>query len=151
FSSPFTTVADAVKSRNCTLITNAIVSHVDMDNAKNLARGVTYIDSLSRKSYQLRARTVILCAQALESTRILFNSSTREYPKGLANSSGVLGHYLMDHAVGAGAAGEMPGFETKKTASDPVRSNGIYVIRFRNTRNGTQQSSFIRGYGYQGG
>ena len=151
FSSPFTTVADAVKSRNCTLITNAVVSHVDMDNAKNQARGVTYIDSLSRKSYQLRARTVILCAQALESTRILFNSSTREYPKGLANSSGVLGHYLMDHVVGAAAAGELRGFETKKTASEPVRSNGIYVIRFRNTRNGPQHSNFIRGYGYQGG
>ena len=151
FSSPFTTVADATKSGKCTLITNAIVSHVNMDNARNRAHGVTYIDSLSRKSYEIRAAAVILCAQALESTRILFNSSTREYPTGLANSSGALGHYLMDHAVGAGAAGELTGFEVRKTASEPVRSNGIYVIRFRNLKGGPQHKNFIRGYGYQGG
>lgn len=151
FSSPFTTVADALKSGNCTLITNAVVSHINMDNGRNRARGVTYIDSLSHTSYDVQARAVILCAQALESTRILLNSSTREYPNGLANSSGVLGHYLMDHAVGAGASGEFPNFEVKKTASEASRNNGLYVVRFRNLREGPQQSNFIRGYGYQGG
>ncbi len=38
FSSPFTTVKDAVSSGNCTLITNAVVSHVDMDASGNQAR-----------------------------------------------------------------------------------------------------------------
>ena len=82
FSSPFTTVADALKTGNCTLITNAVVSQVDMDSKENRARGVTYIDRLTRKTYQASGRTVILCAQALESTRILFNSKTREHPAG---------------------------------------------------------------------
>src|SRR6266576_665109 len=105
FSSPFTTVKDAVASGKCTLITNAVVSHVDMDNALNKAQGVTYVDRLTRQVKEVRGKAVILCAQALESTRILLNSSTREYPKGLANSSGALGHYLMDHVVGGGASG----------------------------------------------
>ncbi len=39
FSSPFTTVKDAVASGKCTLITNAVVSHVDMDNALNMCAG----------------------------------------------------------------------------------------------------------------
>ena len=151
FSSPFTTVADAVKSGNCKLITNAVVAQVEMDNAENRARGVSYVDRLTHKTYQVRGRTVILCAQALESTRILLNSSTREYPKGLANSSGALGHYLMDHAVGAGAAGEMAEFITSHSASEPHRANGIYVIRFRNLATGPRHPRFIRGYGYQGG
>lgn len=152
FSSPFTTVADAVKSGNCTLITNAIVRNVDMDNANNHATGVTYIDGLSHKTYQVRAKAVILCAQALESARILLNSSTRVYSKGLANSSGALGHYIMDHAVGAGASGELPGFDPKPDSlSGPHRANGIYVIRFRNILNGPRHPRFIRGYGYQGG
>jgi choline dehydrogenase-like flavoprotein len=151
FSSPFTTVADALKSGNCKLITNAVVAQVDMDTAENRARGVTYVDRLTHKAYQVRGRTVILCAQALESTRILLNSSTREYPKGLANSSGALGRYLMDHAVGAGAAGEMPEFITSHSASEPHRANGIYVIRFRNLATGPRHPRFIRGYGYQGG
>jgi choline dehydrogenase-like flavoprotein len=151
FSSPFTTVADALKSGNCKLITNAVVAHVDMDNAANRASGVTYVDGITHKTYQVRAKTVILCAQALESMRILLNSSTREYPGGLANSSGALGHYLMDHVVGAGAAGEMPEFLTKISASQPHRANGIYVIRFRNLAKGPRHPRFIRGYGYQGG
>ena len=65
FSSPFTTVADALKTKNCTLITNAVVRHVDMDNANNRAAGVTYIDRLSHQTYQVRAKSVILCAQAI--------------------------------------------------------------------------------------
>ena len=64
FSSPFTTVADALKTKKCTLITNAVVRHVDMDNATNRAAGVTYIDRLSHQTYQVRAKSVILCAQA---------------------------------------------------------------------------------------
>jgi choline dehydrogenase-like flavoprotein len=151
FSSPFTTVADALKSGNCKLITDAVVSHVDMDNAGNRAQGVTYVDRVTHKTHQVRGRAVILCAQALESTRILLNSATREHPKGLANSSGALGHYLMDHVVGAGAAGEMPEFLTKVSASQPHRANGIYVVRFRNLLNGPRHPRFIRGYGYQGG
>ena len=151
FSSPFTTVADAVKSGNCKLITNAVVSHVDMNDGESKARGVTYVDRVTHKTYQVRARAVMLCAQALESTRILLNSKTREYANGLANSSGALGHYLMDHAVGAGAAGEMPEFVTKFSSNEPHRNNGIYVIRFRNVLGGSRHSRFIRGYGYQGG
>jgi choline dehydrogenase-like flavoprotein len=144
-------VADALKSGNCKLITNAVVSHVDMDDAENKARGVTYVDRVTRQTYQVRGRAVILCAQALESTRILLNSKTREYPGGLANSSGALGHHLMDHAVGAGAAGEMPDLITSHSASQPQRNNGLYVIRFRNLQAGPRHARFIRGYGYQGG
>lgn len=152
FSSPFTTVADALKSGNCRLITNAVVSHVDMDHPNNRAQGVTYIDRITHQSRQVRAKAVILCAQALESTRILLNSSTPEYRNGLANSSGALGHYLMDHAVGAGASGELPGFEKEAhKEGGPVRANGIYLIRFRNLKNGPRSPRFIRGYGYQGG
>lgn len=151
FSSPFTTVKDAQNSGNCTLITNAVVSHVNMDNEQNKASGVTYVDRLTRQVKEIRGKSVILCAQALESTRILLNSSTREYPNGLGNSSGALGHYLMDHVVGAGASGRLADFKTLPNANEPQRPNGIYVPRFRNTPSGAKNPGFIRGYGYQGG
>src|SRR5438034_4205450 len=105
FSSPFTTVKDALKTGNCTLITDAVVSHVDMDSGSNKASGVTFVSRTTKETKQVRGKAVVLCAQALESTRILLNSSTREHPKGLGNSSGMLGHYLMDHVVGGGANG----------------------------------------------
>src|SRR5205807_2003217 len=141
----------ALASGNCTLITNAVVSHVDMDTEPNKTRGVTYVDRLTRQVKEVRGKTVILCAQALESTRILLNSSTREYPNGLANSSGALGHYLMDHVVGAGASGHLPDFNPLPDANEPQRPNGIYIPRFRNTPSSNKHSRFIRGYGFQGG
>ncbi len=151
FSSPFTTVKDALKSGNCTLITNAVVAHVDMDNGANKARGVTYIDRVTRQTKQVKGKSVILCAQALESTRILLNSSTREYSKGLGNSSGALGHYLMDHVVGGGATGAFTDFNDLPSANPPHRPNGIYLVRFRNTPATGKHSHFLRGYGFQGG
>ena len=94
----------------------------------------------------------MLCAQALESTRILLNSSTREHANGLANSSGVLGHYLMDHHASAGASGSLPPpVGTRESVGGAQRPNGLYVIRFRNTLTGPQEKDFIRGYGFQGG
>ncbi|HVO57482.1 MAG TPA: GMC family oxidoreductase [Dongiaceae bacterium] len=149
FSSPFTTVKDAVKA-GCTVITNAVVAHVNMDNATNKASGVTFVDRMTRQVREIRAKSVILCAQALESTRILLNSSTREYPNGLANSSGALGHYLMDHVTGGGAFGHLADMKAVPNANEPQRPNGIYIPRFRNTPS-SKQAKFLRGYGYQGG
>jgi choline dehydrogenase-like flavoprotein len=95
---------------------------------------------------------VILCAQALESVRILLNSATREHPAGLANSSGTLGHYLQDHVWnGGGARGEFPEFGGTPALSRPNRPNGFYVIRFRNATSGPRWPGFLRGYGMQGG
>jgi choline dehydrogenase-like flavoprotein len=99
------------------------------------------------------AKVVVLSAQALESARILLNSKSEQDPGGLANSSGVLGHYLMDHNSGGGATAEFPELAKyeKPRVSGPERPDGIYVIRFRNTKNGPPSRHFLRGYGYQGG
>lgn len=151
FSSPFTTVKDALKTGKCTLVTNAVVAQVNMDASSNHATGVTFVDRITRQTKTLGGKAVILCAQSLESTRILLNSSTREHTNGLGNSSGLLGRGLMDHSTGAGAFGELRQFDEKPSPySGPHRANGIYVIRFRNLAKGPQQKNFIRGYGFQG-
>jgi choline dehydrogenase-like flavoprotein len=151
FNSYFTTVADALQSGNCTHIPNAMVYKVLMDTERNRARGILYIDRVTRQAREVHARVVVLCAQSLESVRILFNSANRQYPNGLANSSGVLGHYLMDHITGGGAWGVFPHFPGKASINGPHRPDGIYAIRFRNTHNGPRSKDFLRGYGYQGG
>ena len=75
-----------------------MVYQVLMDKATNKARGVTYVDRITRETREVRAKTVVLCAQALESTRILLNSA----PDGLGNSSGVLGRIPDGPHVGRG-------------------------------------------------
>jgi glucoside 3-dehydrogenase (cytochrome c) catalytic subunit len=152
FNSAFTTVADALMTGNCTHIPNAMVYKVLMNADKNRAGGVLYIDRNTREPHEVHARAVILCAQSLESVRVLFNSADSQYPNGLANSSGVLGHYLMDHLwVAGGASGEFPELGGKPSMGGPDRPDGIYVIRFQNTKSGPRNPKFLRGYGFQGG
>jgi len=151
FNSYFTTVADAIRSGNCTHIANAMVYKVLMNPDTNKAEGVLYIDRITREPKTVKARAVILCAQAQESVRILLNSSTRQHPNGLGNSSGVLGHYLMDHIMGGGASAEFPGVPGKPTMGGPNRPADLYVARFRNLPGGPRSKNFLRGFGYEGG
>src|SRR5215831_8186074 len=151
FNSAFTTVADALKTGNCTHIPNAMVYQVLMDMDRSRAKGVLYIDRNTREPKEVYGRVVILCAQALESVRILFNSANRQFPNGLANSSGVLGHYLMDHVQCDAATGEFPLLPGKASLNGPHRPDGIYVIRFRNIHNGPRSKGYLRGFGFQGG
>ncbi len=151
FNSSFTTVADAVHSGNCTLIPNAMAYQVLMDRNGKRARGVSYIDRDTRALREVNARAVVLCAQAQESVRILLNSATRDYPNGLANSSGVLGHYLMDHVTGATAWGLMPGTKASVNVNGPNRPNGIYLVRYANLLGQPRSKKYLRGFGFQGG
>src|SRR5262249_25108411 len=80
FNSAFTTVADALRTGNCTHIPNAMGYQVLMDAERNRARGVLYVDRITRQPREVRGRAVVLCAQSLESVRILFNSATSQYP-----------------------------------------------------------------------
>jgi choline dehydrogenase-like flavoprotein len=152
FNSAFTTVADALATGRCTHVPNAMAWKVETDPATGRARSVVWVDRTTREVRETRGRAVVLCAQALESARILLNSREPRHPAGLGNSSGALGHYLMDHLwVAGGASGEFPGLEGTPSVQGPNRPNGIYVIRFRNTKDGPRSKRFLRGYGFQGG
>jgi choline dehydrogenase-like flavoprotein len=150
FNSAFTTVADAVATGNCTLISNAMVHKVLMHPDSNRARGVLYVDRNTRQAREVYARTVILCAQSQESVRILLNSATPQHSNGLANSSGVLGHYLTAHVRSGGGGGEFPAFGATPSLGAPVKPLGIYIARFRNLRNDPPYKKFLRGFGYEG-
>jgi choline dehydrogenase-like flavoprotein len=150
FNSAFTTVADALATGNCTLISSAMAYKVLMDPEHNRARGVLYIDRNSRQPREVYARVVILCAQSQESVRILLNSATPQYSNGLANSSGVLGHYLTAHIRSGGGSGEFPAFGAKPSLGGPKKPLGIYIARFRNLPNAPPYKKFLRGFGYEG-
>ncbi|MBI1748335.1 MAG: GMC family oxidoreductase [Acidobacteria bacterium] len=149
FSSPLTTVAAAQKTGRLTLQPNSVVSHIVVDN-RGKAKGVAYVDQTSRAAHAASGKVVLLCASTLESTRILLNSSSSKYPNGLGNSSGVLGHYLMDHIMWGGARGRLPVLgKASPHWGPPRRPNGLYIPRFRNVSD--KFPKFLRGYGFQGG
>jgi choline dehydrogenase-like flavoprotein len=148
FSSPTVTLPAAAATGRLTVLTDSVVSRVLTSPQSGNATGVQVIDRLTREVREVQGRVVILCAGALESTRILLNSKTRQHPNGLANSSGALGHYLMDHAAGVGAWGLMPDLHSRPWVGPPRRPNIVYAPRFRNV--GGKPAHFLRGYGLQG-
>jgi len=147
FSSQAATLPAAWATGRLTLRPWSVVHSVTYDARRGRAAGVRVVDGLTRETLEFSARIVFLCASALESTRILLNSRSERWPAGLANSSGELGRNLMDHTMGGGANGIIPGFEDKGVFGR--RPNGIYLPRFRNVSD--QHADFLRGYAYQGG
>src|SRR5579872_4248222 len=109
FSSLNATLPVALATGKVTLRPFSIVHSLSYDNRTARVTGVRVIDAQNKTALEYRAKIVFLCASTLESARILLNSSTPEFPNGLASSSGELGHNLMDHAMGSGASGMIPG------------------------------------------
>lgn len=147
FNSIGSTLPAARKTGRLTLRPNSVVAEVLFDAQKGRARGVRVIDARTMQEVVFEAKIVFLCASTIESVRLLLNSRSNRWPAGLANSSGTLGKYVMDHHYGSGAGGTMPGFLDKRTIGR--RPNGIYIPRFRNVK--TASKDFLRGYGMQGG
>jgi choline dehydrogenase-like flavoprotein len=148
FNASFTTMADAVATGRCTLVTGAMAYKVLVDPDTRRATGVLYIDRTTRQPREIRGRVVALCAQTQESTRILLNSATRQDPNGLANSSGLVGRGLMTHFSDSGAAGDLPEFTSKPTLAGPRRPCWPLLVNFRNLPGGPQSEKFQRGYAF---
>lgn len=148
FSSPGSTLPAAAKTGRMTLRPNAVASHLIMDTATGKAKGVAFIDQNTKKAHEVFGKIVVLCASTIESTRLLFNSATRQHPEGVGNSSGVLGHYLMDHIFQISVGGLVPAVANYPYNYEDGRANGIYIPKFRNV--GEPQQKFLRGYGIQG-
>jgi choline dehydrogenase-like flavoprotein len=134
-------VRDALASSRCRLRTNAVVSRLLVDSRTANVNGVAFVDRVTRRTHEVRARVVVLCASAIESARLLLASATPQHPDGVANSSGAVGRYLMDHTHLTGIRGVMP-------LARPVASaSWAYVPCFRNVC--SRSSPFVRGYGIQ--
>ena len=147
FSTQSSTLPAARATGNLTLLTDHVVERIDVDPKTRRATGVRALDTKTRRGHAYSARMVFLCAGAFNSVGVLLRSASAAHPNGLANGSGVLGRYIMDHANGLAAVGPVPGFEAHTTYGN--RPTGIIVPRFRNVA--TRDERFLRGYSYQGG
>lgn len=148
FSSNAATLPAAEKTGNMTLRPFSIVNSIIYDPATRRAKGVRVIDAETNETHEFFAKVIFLCASTLGSTFILMNSKSASTPTGLGNSSGQLGHNLMDHHFRCGASGISEEFGDQFYKGR--RANGIYIPRFRNLGDKDTKKDFLRGYGYQG-
>ena len=128
---------DAMATGKLEMVSNAIVREITTDKDTGLVNGAHFVDRHSRRERHVKARAVVLAAGTLESTRLLLNS-------GLADSSGVLGHYLHDQIYGVSVVASVP--EARDGQRPPgLMGGGAFIPRFRNlTRE--DKRNFIKGY-----
>jgi len=153
-SSTLTTVIrDAEKTGRCEIRPNSYVRKIEIDKAGRIA-GVIYFDESGREVFQ-KAKAVVLCANGAETPRLLLLSKSNLFPKGLANSSGKVGKYLMfngsasaralfEHPLnefksGASGAGRNPQ-EPERRLSGSLRCRLAGVLRFDPPRQADQMS-----------
>ncbi|MGE0769495.1 MAG: GMC oxidoreductase [Hyphomicrobiaceae bacterium] len=79
------------------LITGAHALRVEWDGAAKRAASVVYRDRHSGEDTRLAAAAFVLGCGAVNSAKLLLNSTSPDFPEGLGNSSGLLGRYLHDH------------------------------------------------------
>jgi choline dehydrogenase-like flavoprotein len=83
----------AEKTGRCEIRPNSYVHKIEVD-ANGRATGAVYFDS-ERNVHLQKAKAVVLSANGAETPRLLLLSANKQFPNGLANSSGAVGKYLM--------------------------------------------------------
>jgi choline dehydrogenase-like flavoprotein len=147
FSTQSSTLPAARATGRLVLRTDTIVESLDYDAATRRATGVRLHDLKSGQRSVATARVIFLCAGSVNSVSILLRSRSGATPEGLGNSSGLLGHYLMDHASTGVTMTTVPGLDDQYHRGR--KPNGLVMPRFVNLER--QDGDFLRGYSYQGG
>lgn len=88
-----TVIPVAERTGKCEIRANCYVRKIELDKAGR-ASGVIYFDERKREVFQ-RAKAVVVCCNGSETPRLLLMSKSNRFPNGLANSSGLVGKYLM--------------------------------------------------------
>jgi choline dehydrogenase-like flavoprotein len=135
----------ALASGNLDLVTDAMTREVTTD-ASGRATGVVFVDRTTGQEHSAKGRVVVLAASSAESVRLLLNSRSAHFPHGLANSSGLVGKYIMD-TVGASLSGQIPALENlPRHNEDGAGGNHAYVPWWLYREQLAGKLGFARGY-----
>ena len=121
-SSLYTMIPEAEATGRCEVRAQSYVFRV-ATNAAGRTTGVHYFDAEKKEHFQ-KARAVVVCANGAETARLLLNSADARFAQGLANSSGLVGKYLMFnqgsvvHAVFEQELNEYKSVQTTRVVQD---------------------------------
>jgi choline dehydrogenase-like flavoprotein len=147
FSTQSSTLPSAAKTGNLHIAPNSVVHSLIYDDSTQRVKGVRVIDNDDLSEREYYGKVVFMCASTIGTTQIMLNSKSKSFPDGIANSSGVLGHYLMDHNFNARTYGDIPGYEDEYYKGR--RPAGIYIPNFQyEPKRGSNK--YLRGYAIGG-
>jgi choline dehydrogenase-like flavoprotein len=145
FNSPGVHIFPAMKTGNLEVRSNAMVREVLL-GPDGFASGVSYVDKNTRAETEVRAKIVVLAASCCETARILLNSKSGSFPNGLANSSGLVGRYVMD-TVGSAVGGYLPIMQDLPAHNeDGVGGMHLYMPWWLYKEQKANKLDFARGY-----
>jgi choline dehydrogenase-like flavoprotein len=145
FNSPGVHIFPAMKTGNLEVRTNAMVRAVNV-GSDGMATGVSYVDKKTRTEVSVNARIVVLAASCCETARIMLNSKSNQFPNGIANSTGLVGRYVMD-TVGSAVGGYVPLFEDLPPQNeDGVGGMHLYMPWWLYKEQKAGKMPFARGY-----
>ncbi|MBV9403931.1 MAG: GMC family oxidoreductase [Acidobacteriaceae bacterium] len=145
FNSPGVHIFPAMKTGNLEVRTNAMAREVLL-GSDGLATGVSYVDKKTRNDVEVRGKIVVLAASCCETARILLNSKSSRFPNGVANSSGLVGRYVMD-TVGSAVSGFLPILQDLPPQNeDGVGGMHLYMPWWLYKQQMAGKMPFARGY-----
>jgi len=95
-ANPLVTYLADAKKAGAEVRPSSTVTRVLTNSQGTRVTGVEYYDQKKERQVQ-EASVVVLAAWAAQNPRMLLNSATDKHAKGLANSNGLVGKYMMTH------------------------------------------------------
>jgi choline dehydrogenase-like flavoprotein len=144
FTVPNSMLPKAERTGNFTLISNKVAREIVVDK-EGKARAVSVVDTRTRHEEEIRASLFAVCCGTIESARLLLNSSSPQFPNGLANSSDLVGRFLTGHFESTTFA-----YLEDLVGTPSVNNDGAfdhsYIPRFNVDR---KRRGYAGGYHYQ--
>ena len=76
------------------------VTRLEWSGVSRRVEAVIARDATTGVDHRIPCRAVVLAAGSVNSTKLLLQSTSADFPEGLGNTEGVLGRYLHDHPLG---------------------------------------------------
>jgi choline dehydrogenase-like flavoprotein len=99
FNSFIRLVRPLERARRVTVRYDAAVERLEWSKEKGRVDAVVYRDTKTGEERRVPCRAVVLAAGAINTAKILLESESPEFPRGLGNTDDVLGRYLHDHPL----------------------------------------------------
>jgi choline dehydrogenase-like flavoprotein len=118
----------ALKTGNLTILTHAFVKKLEERDSK--VTKAIYVDTHTQKEhmqkeYTIEADIFVVACQAVETSRLLLNSKSKNFPTGLANNSNQVGKNLLFSAGGVGTGQ----FDADIMPLNELMVEGLFVNR----------------------
>jgi len=99
FNSFVRLVKPALSSKRLVVRYGARVTQLEWSGGERRVRAVIFRDARTGIDHRVPCRAVVLAAGAVNTAKLLLQSTHADFPAGLGNTDGVLGRYLHDHPI----------------------------------------------------